>query len=315
MPELPEVTALAAYLDRRLRGARIERAIFPSIHALKTADPPFSALVGRRVDSVGRRGKFIVVVTVPGDGEAEDGGSAIGGSAIGRSADDGAGRLAVVVHLALGGWVRLSDKLPEASPPRGKGYVAARFGFERAGEVTGIDLTEAGTWKRLSVFIVRRLEDVPAIADLGPEPLEPEFTLEKFRGLLNHRQQIKGLLRNQKVIAGIGNAYSDEILHAAKLSPFAIASTLSDEETERLYRSLRSILQGAIEDDLGHAPDELKDEKRRSMRVHRRTGEACPVCGDTIREVTFSDSALQYCPTCQTDGKILADRTTSKFLK
>ncbi|MCH6470663.1 Fpg/Nei family DNA glycosylase [Sinomonas terrae] len=305
MPELPEVTALAAYLDRRLRGARIERAVFPSIHALKTADPPFSALVGRRVDSVGRRGKFIVIITVPDGAMGEDG----------ARSDDGAGRIAVVVHLALGGWVRIYDQLPEPRPPRGKGYVAARFGFERDGEVTGIDLTEAGTWKRLSVFIVRRLEDVPAIADLGPEPLEPGFTLETFRGLLNHRQQIKGLLRNQKIIAGIGNAYSDEILHAAKLSPFAIASTLSDDETERLYESLRSILQEALEDDLGHEPDELKDEKRRSMRVHRRTGEACPVCGDTIREVTFSDSALQYCPTCQTDGKILADRTTSKFLK
>ncbi|WP_334172422.1 zinc finger domain-containing protein [Sinomonas sp.] len=211
--------------------------------------------------------------------------------------------------------MRISDKLPEPTPPRGKGYVAARFGFERDGETTGIDLTEAGTWKRLSVFIVRRLEDVPAIADLGPEPLEPGFTLEKFRALLNHRQQVKGLLRNQKIIAGIGNAYSDEILHAAKLSPFALASTLTDDETARLYECLRSILMEAIEDDLGHAPEELKDEKRRSMRVHRRTGEACPVCGDTIREVTFSDSALQYCPTCQTDGKILADRTTSKFLK
>ena len=304
MPELPEVTALAAYLDGRLQGARIERAFFPSIHALKTADPPFSALVGRRVDSVGRRGKFIVIVTVP-EGDGTDGGAD----------DDGAGRLAVVVHLALGGWVRLADKLPEPKPPRGKGYVAARFGFERDGEVTGIDLTESGTWKRLSVSIVRRLEDVPAIAELGPEPLEPDFTLEKFRGLLNHRQQIKGLLRNQKVIAGIGNAYSDEILHAAKLSPFAIASTLSDEESERLYGSLRSVLQEAMDDALGHPPEELKDEKRRSMRVHRRTGEACPVCGDTIREVTFSDSALQYCPTCQTGGKILADRTTSKFLK
>ncbi|WP_138442984.1 Fpg/Nei family DNA glycosylase [Sinomonas susongensis] len=303
MPELPEVTALAAYLDGRLRGARIERAIFPSIHALKTADPPFSTLVGRRVESVGRRGKFVVLGTGPGEGGAKS------------PEDDGAGRLSVVVHLALGGWVRVSDKLPEPTLPRGKGYVAARLGFERDGEVTGIDLTESGTWKRLAVFIVRELDDVPAIADLGPEPLEPEFTLETFRALLNHRQQIKGLLRNQKVIAGIGNAYSDEILHAAKLSPFAIASTLSDEETERLYESMRSILQGAIEDDLGHPPEELKDEKRRNMRVHRRTGEACPVCGDTIREVTFSDSALQYCPTCQTGGKILADRTTSKFLK
>jgi formamidopyrimidine-DNA glycosylase len=302
MPELPEVTALAAFLDERLKGATIEQARFPAIHALKTADPPYTSLVGRRVESVGRRGKFVVVNTAPG-GEADE------------PKDDDEARIFVVVHLALGGWLRISDTLPEPTPVRGKGYVAARFGFVRGDEVTGIDLTEAGTWKRLAIFIVRRLEDVPAIADLGPEPLEPEFTLERFRGLLNRRQQIKGLLRDQKTIAGIGNAYSDEILHAAKISPFAIASTLDDEETSRLYTSLRTTLEDAVGDALGHAPDELKDEKRRTMRVHRRTGEPCPVCGDTIREVTFSDSALQYCPTCQTGGKILADRTTSKFLK
>jgi formamidopyrimidine-DNA glycosylase len=300
MPELPEVTALAAYLDERLKGATIEQALFPAIHALKTADPPYTSLVGRRVESVGRRGKFIVLSTSPG-GDADE-----------PKDDD---RTFIVVHLALGGWMRISDKLPEPTPVRGKGYVAARFGFVRGGEAIGIDLTEAGTWKRLAIFIVRRLEDVPAIADLGPEPLEPEFTLERFRELLNHRQQIKGLLRNQKTIAGIGNAYSDEILHAAKISPFAIASTLDDEETSRLYGSLRTTLEDAVGDALGHHPDELKDEKRRTMRVHRRTGEPCPVCGDTIREVTFSDSALQYCPTCQTGGKILAYRTTSKFLK
>lgn len=302
MPELPEVTALAAFLDDRLKGATVERAVFPSIHALKTADPPYTTLVGRRVESVGRRGKFVVVHTSPSGDRPE-------------AADDGEARLSVVVHLSLGGWVRVLDTLPEPAPVRGKGYIAARFGFVRGDEVTGIDLTEAGTWKRLSVFIVRRLEDVPAIADLGPEPLEPEFTLERFRELLHYRQQIKGLLRNQKLIAGIGNAYSDEILHAAKISPFAIASTLDDDEVSRLYASLRSTLTEAVGDALGHPPEELKDEKRRTMRVHRRTGEACPVCGDTIREVTFSDSALQYCPTCQTGGKILADRTTSKFLK
>ncbi|NUP73335.1 MAG: Fpg/Nei family DNA glycosylase [Sinomonas sp.] len=302
MPELPEVTALATFLDERLAGARIDRVFFPSFHALKTADPPYTELVGRTVESVGRRGKYIVLRVSPNGSE-------------GRGADDGAGRLLVVVHLSLGGWVRIHDELPEAAASRGMGYIAARFGFVRGDDVTGMDLTEAGTWKRLSVSIVRRLEDVPAIAELGPEPLEDSFTLERFRTLLNKRQQIKGLLRNQKIIAGIGNAYSDEILHAAKLSPFAVASTLDDDETARLFGALKSTLEGATADAIGRPPEDLKDEKRASMRVHRRTGEACPVCGDTIREVTFSDSALQYCPTCQTGGKILADRTTSKFLK
>ncbi|MEA5456855.1 DNA-formamidopyrimidine glycosylase family protein [Sinomonas sp. JGH33] len=302
MPELPEVTALAAFLDGRLAGATLDRVYFPAFHALKTADPPYTELVGRQVESVGRRGKYVVLTVSPASAE-------------GAGADDGAGRLHVVVHLALGGWVRVLDKLPDPAPPRGKGYVAARFGFVRGEQTTGVDLTEAGTWKRLAVWIVRRLEDIPPIAELGPEPLEDEFTLEKFRSLLNKRQQIKGLLRNQKIIAGIGNAYSDEILHVAKLSPFAVASTLDDEETARLYTALRETLEGATAEAVGRPPEDLKDEKRASMRVHRRTGEACPVCGDTIREVTFSDSALQYCPTCQTGGKILADRTTSKFLK
>ncbi|WP_077489557.1 Fpg/Nei family DNA glycosylase [Sinomonas mesophila] len=304
MPELPEVTALAAFLDRRLAGARVESVSFGSVHALKTADPPYSALIGRTVESVARRGKFVVVDTVPTDGPA---------------ADDGAPRLAVVVHLALGGWVRLLDHLPTAASARGKGYIAARFGFVRgegeAREETGLDLTEAGTWKRLSVHIVRAPEEVPGIAALGPEPLAEGFSLEDFRAILGHRQQIKGLLRDQKIIAGIGNAYSDEILHAAKISPFALASTLDDDTTARLYAAMREVLAEAVEHAAGLPPEELKDEKRASMRVHRRTGEPCPVCGDTILEVSFADSALQYCPTCQTGGKPLADRRTSKFLK
>ncbi|GAB3275563.1 Fpg/Nei family DNA glycosylase [Sinomonas notoginsengisoli] len=307
MPELPEVTALAAFLDERLAGATIDRVQIGAVHALKTADPPYTSLVGRRVESVGRRGKFIVVITVPDSGRA--------GSASEGEADDG-GPVAVVVHLALGGWIRVLDRLPEPTPPRGKGYVAARFGFVRDdGDEAGIELTEAGTWKRLSLHIVRRLQDVPAVAELGPEPLDDSFTLEAFRKVLNRKKQVKGLLRDQKLIAGIGNAYSDEILHAAKVSPFAIASTLGDETTARLYDAMRTVLGDAVAEDMGHPPEELKDEKRRIMRVHRRAGEACPVCGDTILEVSFADSALQYCPTCQTGGRPLADRRTSKFLK
>jgi formamidopyrimidine-DNA glycosylase len=302
MPELPEVNALAAYLDERLAGATIERVQIGAVHALKTADPPYTSLVGRRVDSVGRRGKFLVMVTVPGEGAA------------GGGTEDG-GRVAVVVHLALGGWVRTLDALPGAKIPRGKGYVAARLGFVRDGVESGLEFTESGTFKKLALYIVRRLEEVPGITDLGPEPLEDDFTLEAFRKVLGHKKQIKGLLRDQKLIAGIGNAYSDEILHAAKISPFAIASTFDDETSERLYGALRSVLATARQDALGHGPEDLKDEKRRTMRVHRRAGEPCPVCGDTILEVSFADSALQYCPTCQTGGKPLADRRTSKFLK
>lgn len=123
------------------------------------------------------------------------------------------------------------------------------------------------------------------------------------------------MLRNQSVIAGIGNAYSDEILHVAKLSPFAISATLSDEEVTQLYDALRSTLASAIHTASGKPATELKDAKRAGMRVHGRTGEICQECGDVVREVSFADSSLQYCATCQTGGKPLADRRTSKFLK
>ncbi|WP_312181028.1 zinc finger domain-containing protein, partial [Arthrobacter sp.] len=140
--------------------------------------------------------------------------------------------------------------------------------------------------------------------------------LETFSGLVaSHRAQIKGLLRDQSVIAGIGNAYSDEILHAAHLSPFANAAKLKPEEVQRLFEAMRAVLESAIENASGRPAAELKDSKRRALRVHARTGEPCPVCGDTVREVSFADSSLQYCPTCQTGGKLLADRRMSRLLK
>ena len=129
------------------------------------------------------------------------------------------------------------------------------------------------------------------------------------------RKQIKGVLRDQSVIAGVGNAYSDEVLHVAKLSPFAKASTLTDEQVDTLYQALRSTLTDAVAAASGKPAKELKDAKRAGMRVHGRTGEACPECGDVVREVSFADRSLQYCATCQTGGKPLADRRTSKFLK
>ncbi|HEX2248246.1 MAG TPA: zinc finger domain-containing protein, partial [Arthrobacter sp.] len=157
---------------------------------------------------------------------------------------------------------------------------------------------------------------VPGIATLGPDPLAPSFDRDALVALLHgSRQQIKGLLRDQSVIAGVGNAYSDEILHAAHLSPFANAANLDPDEVARLFEAMRAVLEYAIASAAGRPAAELKDSKRKAMHVHARTGEACPVCGDTIREVSFADSSLQYCPTCQTGGKLLADRRTSKFLK
>lgn len=181
---------------------------------------------------------------------------------------------------------------------------------------SGFDLTEAGTTKRLAVHLVRDAGEVPGVARLGPDPLADAFDRDAFAALLaGERRQIKGALRDQSLIAGIGNAYSDEILHAAKMSPFKPVQNLGEDEITTLYEALRSTLGEAVERSRGVAAGRLKAEKKSGLRVHGRTGQPCPVCGDTIREVSFSDSSLQYCPTCQTGGKPLADRRLSRLLK
>jgi formamidopyrimidine-DNA glycosylase len=186
----------------------------------------------------------------------------------------------------------------------------------RLSDGSGFDLTEAGTRKRLAAYIVRDPAQVPGIARLGPDPMAENFTAATFGALLEGRRtQIKGLLKDQGFLAGVGNAYSDEVLHAARLSPFALASGLDVEQIQRLYAALRDTLDGAVTAASGKPAKDLKDAKRSGMRVHGRTGQACPVCGDVVREVSFAESSLQYCATCQTGGKPLADRRMSRLLK
>jgi formamidopyrimidine-DNA glycosylase len=157
---------------------------------------------------------------------------------------------------------------------------------------------------------------VPGVATLGPEPLADDFTVESLAAILKERRmQIKGVLRDQHIIAGIGNAYSDEVLHAAKMSPFKLASSFTPEETAALHEAIVTTLREAVDRSAGLAAADLKGEKKTGLRVHAKTGQPCPVCGDTIREVSFADSSLQYCPTCQTGGKPLADRRMSRLLK
>ncbi|MGX8909455.1 Fpg/Nei family DNA glycosylase [Streptomyces netropsis] len=288
MPELPEVEALAGFLTEHLVGRTVERVLPLTVSVLKTYDPPLTDVEGRTVVEVRRHGKFLDLVT---DGPH------------------------LVFHLARAGWLRWRDPLPDAPPRPGKGPLALRVRLAGPGG-DGFDLTEAGTQKRLAVYCVRDVAEVPGIARLGPDPLAPEFTLEVFAGLLRaERRQLKGVLRDQSVIAGVGNAYSDEILHAARMSPFKLAASLTQEETAALYAALGATLRDALERSRGHAAGELKAEKKSGLRVHGRTGQPCPVCQDTIREVSFSDSSLQYCPTCQTGGKPLADRRLSRLLK
>ncbi|MGW1126116.1 Fpg/Nei family DNA glycosylase [Streptomyces sp. NPDC002526] len=286
MPELPEVEALRLFLDDHLVGKEIDRVLPLAISVLKTYDPPLTALHGGTVTDVRRHGKFL---------------------------DIGVGPLHLVTHLARAGWLRWNDAFAAAPPRPGKGPLALRTVLTGG---DGFDLTEAGTTKRLAVHLVRDPAEVPGIARLGPDPLGPEFDRDAFAALLDgERRQIKGALRDQSLIAGIGNAYSDEILHVAKMSPFKLTANLTDDEITRLHEAMRTTLEDAVARSGGVEAGRLKAEKKSAMRVHGRTGQACPVCGDTIREVSFSDSSLQYCPTCQTGGKPLADRRLSRLLK
>ena len=278
MPELPEVQALVDFLSTRLDGLAVTGVDLGSISVLKTFNPPPQALIGAPVTGVTRHGKFV---------------------------DIDCGGTHLIFHLARAGWLRWSDALPQTVIRPGKSPIALRV---RLDDGSGFDLTEAGTRKRLAAYIVNSIAEVPGIQTLGPDPLSDDFTLERFAAILaGQRVQLKGLLRNQGTIGGIGNAYSDEILHVAKLSPFAIAGSLDDATVTRLYAALRDTLSAAVAAASGKPAAELKDAKRAGMRVHGRTGESCPV--------SFADSSLQYCATCQTGGKPLADRRTSKFLK
>ena len=288
MPELPEVEALALDLKGRLQERAIVRVHIAAFSALKTFDPPLSALEGTMVDDVTRHGKFL---------------------------DVHASGLHLVLHLARAGWVRWRDEVPTIPPkPSNRSPLAARVVLDNQ---AGLDITEAGTKKSLAMYVVRDPADVPGIARLGPDPLDDAFTIDRLGEILAAagRAQIKGVLRHQGTIAGIGNAYSDELLHAARLSPFKPANGLSDVELQTLYDAIRGVLGDAVARSRGLAASELKGEKKSHLAVHGRTGETCPVCGDVVREVSFADSSLQYCPTCQTGGKPLADRRLSKLLK
>ena len=285
MPELPEVEALAAFLTQRAVGHVIATVWPVAINVLKTYDPPPNSLAGLEIISVQRRGKFL---------------------------DLDVSGLHLVTHLARAGWLQWKEKQPEAPPRPGKGPLALRVILD---DGSGFDLTEAGTQKRLAVYVVKDPFEVPGIARLGIDPLDPQFTPATLAGLLGKRQQVKGVLTDQSVLAGVGNAYSDEVLWVAKMSPFKPASNVSPEEVDLLYNALVTTLRDAAERARGLAAGKLKAEKKQGLSVHARTGEACPRCGDTIREVAFATKSLQYCATCQTGGKPLADRRMSRLLK
>lgn len=288
MPELPEVEALADHLRRHAVGTAIHRVDVASLSVLKTFDPPTAALHGRTVTAARRWGKYLGMQ---------------------------AGDLFLIAHLSRAGWLRWSDKLSPAPLKPGKGPIALRVHLEGgASKASGFDLTEAGTQKRLAVWLVSDPVAVPGIAALGPDALS--LTVGQLGELLApHSGRIKTVLTDQKVVAGIGNAYSDEILHAARISPFATAAKLSAAQLPALHGAMMSVLGDAVQRSVGQQAATLKGEKRSGLQVHGRTGLPCPVCGDTVREVSFADKSFQYCAGCQTGGKVLADRRMSRLLK
>ena len=286
MPELPEVEALVSFLRAHAVGRIVARIDVAGIEVLKTYDPPVTALAGLEILGVARHGKFL---------------------------DLDVSGLHLVVHLARAGWLRWSDALSPVPPRPGKGPLGLRVHLV---DGSGFDLTEAGTRKRLAVYVVHDSVQVPGVARLGVDPLSEEFGLEALAALVaEERGQIKGVLTNQSLIAGIGNAYSDEVLWEVGLSPFKPARNLSRADVERLHTAIVHTLHEAVRRAEGLAAKDLKSEKKLGLNVHARTGLPCPRCGDTIREVSFADTSLQYCPTCQTGGQPLADRRLSRLLK
>jgi formamidopyrimidine-DNA glycosylase len=287
VPELPEVEALAHHLREHAVGHTVARVDVVSLTVLKTVSPAWTELVGRTVTGAHRHGKHL---DLDCDG------------------------LHLVVHLARAGWLRWADTLGAAPPKPGRGPLALRVHLGPPGQGPGFDLTEAGTQKRLAGWIVRDPAEVPGIARLGPDALT--VSRDELAALLAGRtERIKTVLTDQSVLAGVGNAYSDEVLHAARLSPYATAGRLSDDAMTALHTALESVLRDAVDRSVGQRAARLKGEKRSGLKVHGRTGLPCPVCADTIREVSFADRSFQYCPTCQTGGKPLADRRLSRLLK
>jgi formamidopyrimidine-DNA glycosylase len=292
VPELPEVEALAQHLREHAVGRTVARLDVASLAVLKTVQPSWTDLHGHPVLAASRHGKFLDVRIGESDQTA----------------------LHLIIHLARAGWLRWAENLLAAPPKPGRGPLALRVHLGPPGQGPGFDLTEAGTKKGLAVWIVKDPNEVPGIDRLGPDALavSRDELAEVFAG---RTERLKNALTTQSILAGVGNAYSDEILHTAKLSPYATAGKLSDSALDALHAAMVTVLTDAVSRSVGQHAATLKGEKRSGLRVHARTGLPCPVCGDTIREVSFADKSFQYCPTCQTGGKPLADRRLSRLLK
>jgi len=278
VPELPEVQAHAERLTARFSGAELVKFVPLNFTALKTALPRPDAAYGLPLESVGRRGKYLLLKFEP---------------------------VTFVVHLMQGGRL-LVDEKQSAKPRNGQ----ARFLFADA---PALLLTEAGTERRAGVWCIANANlGGPPLDRLGPEALDvtPQSLAESFAA---HNMRIHGYLRDQHQIAGLGRMLANEICHRAKISPFAMTGKLAPDRAAAIVAAIHE----AVDEGLAYErtrPD-MSSSADRPGRVHGRVGQACPVCGDTIRSVSYSGYTVAYCPSCQTDGKVLADNTTSRFLK
>lgn len=276
MPESPEVQAFVELVYSRALGRDIRSVEIVDPRALRTRRPAPSALEGCRVSTVLRTGKHV---------------------------DIDAGEWHLVVSFGRHGWA-VWHEMDAAEPSAGDdATVVARVRFD---DGAGFDVTDAGQFRSVALFIVADPSDIPGIAKLGPDPADPTFTRGDFqRAVSGRRKQVKALLQEQKSLAGIGNAYSDEILHVARIAPTTQAADLTLVEQDRLYDATRSVILGAMDQRRGIPIDQLKAAKVASMRVHGRTGEACPVCATPVQSIGSGDSTTQYCSVCQTGGPTL----------
>ena len=317
MPELPEVQAHAERLTDQFAGRILQRFVPITFTALKTAVPPPDEAYGKALERVGRRGKYLMLQFAP---------------------------ITFVIHLMQGGRLLIDEK--QSPKPRG-GQARFLFGTrtgddhddtrtgdgdtvgddgtrtgdddgdtvgDGGGRVPALLLTEQGTERRAGVWCVPTVSALtdPPLSKLGPEAMDLDPAALK-RQFAEHPMRLHGFLRDQRSIAGLGRMLANEICHRAKISPFANTAKLSDADVASVHDAIHQ----AVEDGLAYerTRSDMSSSKDRPGRVHGRVGESCPVCADTIRSVTYSSYTVAYCPTCQTGAKVLADNTTSRFLK
>jgi formamidopyrimidine-DNA glycosylase len=283
VPEVPEIQAHAERLTAKFGGAVLTRFVPLTFTALKTALPRPDEAYGLPLVDIGRRGKYLLLRFEP---------------------------VTFAVHLMQGGRLLVDTK--RAAKPRG-GQARFEFADDATGPSPALLLTEQGTERRAGVWCLPTATVLasPPLAELGPEAgtIEPDELAARFTA---HSMRLHGFLRDQHAVAGLGRRLANEVCHRAKLSPFAATGKLG-QGAATVVRAIRECIAEGLADE--RARSDMSSSKERPGRVHGRTGEPCPVCADTIRAVEYSGYTINYCPTCQTAGKILADNTTSKFLR